>query len=146
MPFQQGRQGKDQGKERAGGMDAGMGSDDSGLDLPPRMKLSDSGDAVPQARFIRNALEMETDRTVCALIHAARLAALGALIEQKKRAVAAQGRKSLHALDDAFHREIAVRSGVRFVWGLTRESKRHIRRPIGEIKGGKHHWFTDMAA
>lgn len=87
-----------------------------------------SEEAVLRARFIRNALETDTCRLACAALDAAGFAALAALIERQKAAVAAQDREGFHALDDAFHREICVQSGVGFVWDLIHESKGHMDR------------------
>ena len=87
-----------------------------------------SENAVLRARFIRTALEVKTSRTAAGALDADGLAALAALIEDQKAAITAKDRDKFHALDDAFHREICVRSGVGYVWNLIHENKAHMDR------------------
>lgn len=87
-----------------------------------------SEEAVRRARFIRTALEVHTCRTACEVVTEAGLAALAALIEAQRGAIEAQDRHAFHALDDRFHREICVQSGVGYVWDLIHESKAHMDR------------------
>ncbi|UYP67568.1 GntR family transcriptional regulator [Thalassobacter stenotrophicus] len=83
---------------------------------------------VLRAKFIRIALEVHTCRTACEVITPKGLESLNALIAQQRAAVAANDKRRFHALDDAFHREICVQSGVDFVWELILESKAHMDR------------------
>jgi len=87
-----------------------------------------SENAVLRARFIRTALEVKTSRTAADSLDADGLAALAALIEDQKAAIAEKDRDKFHALDDAFHREICVQSGVGYVWNLIHENKAHMDR------------------
>ena len=84
--------------------------------------------AVLRAKFIRIALEVHTCRTACEVITPEGIEALNDLIAQQRAAVAANDKRRFHALDDAFHREICVQSGVGFVWELILESKAHMDR------------------
>lgn len=87
-----------------------------------------SEEAVLRARFIRLALELLTCRTACGVISDEGLRALSSLIEQQKQAIADKNRTLFHALDDAFHREICVQSGVGYVWDVISENKGHMDR------------------
>jgi DNA-binding GntR family transcriptional regulator len=87
-----------------------------------------SEEAVMRARFIRLALEIHTGRTACGVITDHGLRALSALIEQQKAAISDNNRTRFHALDDAFHREICVQSGVDYVWDVISENKGHMDR------------------
>ena len=87
-----------------------------------------SEEAVLRARFIRLALELQTCRTACGVISNEGLRALSSLIEQQKQAIADRNRTLFHALDDAFHREICVQSGVGYVWDVISENKGHMDR------------------
>lgn len=87
-----------------------------------------SEEAVMRARFIRLALEIHTGRTACDVITEDGLRALSALIEQQKAAISDNNRTKFHALDDAFHREICVQSGVDYVWDVISENKGHMDR------------------
>jgi len=87
-----------------------------------------SEEAVLRARFIRTALEVQTCRTACEKLSEDGLEALAALIERQKAAIEAQDRDGFHALDDQFHREICMRSGVGYVWDLIHDSKGHMDR------------------
>lgn len=84
--------------------------------------------AVLQARFVRAAIEVETVRVAAGCLDPDDLAALTALIGAQEAAVAAADKPRFHALDDAFHREICVRSGLGFAWGIVRENKAHMDR------------------
>lgn len=83
---------------------------------------------VLRAKFIRIALEVHTCRTACEVITPEGIEALSDLIAQQRAAVAANDKRRFHALDDAFHREICIQSGVGFVWELILESKAHMDR------------------
>ena len=87
-----------------------------------------SEEAVMRARFIRLALELQTCRTACDAITAEGLKSLSDLIEKQKGAIAEKNRSRFHALDDAFHREICVQSGVGYVWDVISENKGHMDR------------------
>jgi DNA-binding GntR family transcriptional regulator len=83
---------------------------------------------VLRAKFIRIALEVHTCRTACEVITSEGIGALNDLIAQQRAAVAANDKRLFHALDEAFHREICVQSGVGFVWHLILDSKAHMDR------------------
>jgi DNA-binding GntR family transcriptional regulator len=87
-----------------------------------------SEEAVLRARFIRTALEVQTCRRACEKLTPSGLAALASLIESQKAAIAAQDRDRFHALDDQFHCEICVQSGVGYVWELIHDNKAHMDR------------------
>ncbi|SFR46623.1 GntR family transcriptional regulator [Litoreibacter janthinus] len=87
-----------------------------------------SEEAVTRARFIRMALETQTCRTASEGLSEAGLTALSNLIEQQKVAIAAGDRMQFHTLDDQFHKEICVQSGVGYVWDLIHENKAHMDR------------------
>jgi len=87
-----------------------------------------SEEAVMRARFIRLALEIHTGRTACGVITDDGLRALSALIDQQKAAISDNNRTRFHVLDDAFHREICVQSGVGYVWEVISENKGHMDR------------------
>ncbi len=87
-----------------------------------------SEEAVQRARFIRTALEVQTCRTACEKMTNADLAVLQDLLALQKSAVEANDRERFHALDDQFHREICIRSGVGYVWDLIHDSKGHMDR------------------
>lgn len=87
-----------------------------------------SEEAVLRARYIRTALEIQTCRTAASQIDDEGLAALAALIAAQEQAIAEQDREKFHMLDDQFHREICIRSGVQYVWDLIHESKGHMDR------------------
>jgi DNA-binding GntR family transcriptional regulator len=87
-----------------------------------------SEEAVLRARYVRAALEIQTCRTAAQDIDSAGLAALKNLIEQQRAAIEENDRHKFHTLDDKFHREICVRSGVDYVWDLIQESKGHMDR------------------
>ncbi|MCE6958023.1 GntR family transcriptional regulator [Cereibacter sphaeroides] len=87
-----------------------------------------SQSAVLQARFIRAALEVQTCRTACEAIDQTGIRDLRLLLDQQKAAVEANDRKAFHALDDQFHRDICIRSGVGYVWDLIHDNKAHMDR------------------
>ncbi|MBV0912226.1 GntR family transcriptional regulator [Anianabacter salinae] len=84
--------------------------------------------AVLRARYIRTALEIQTCRTACDKVSEAGLATLSALLDAQRVAVKDQDRTRFHALDDEFHREICVQSGVGYVWELIHDNKAHMDR------------------
>ncbi|KEO58366.1 GntR family transcriptional regulator [Thioclava indica] len=101
------------------------------LDIRPQratMVSLISPKAVLQARFIRNALEVETVRTAVTALTDDDLAALRDLIEQQRAAMAKRDKESFHTLDDQFHREICTRAGLGFTWELIAENKGHMDR------------------
>jgi GntR family transcriptional regulator, rspAB operon transcriptional repressor len=101
------------------------------LCIRPQSRTTVSGiseQAILQARFIRTALEVHTCRAACESMSSTGLAALKALLDQQKAAVVAQDSKLFHALDDQFHREICIQSGVEYVWDLIHDSKAHMDR------------------
>ena len=87
-----------------------------------------SEDSVVKSRFIRVALEMQTCRTACETMTPLGLATLAELIARQEEAVAANDRNRFHALDDRFHQEICILSGVGFAWDVISESKAHMDR------------------
>ena len=84
--------------------------------------------AVLKARFIRTALETHTFRAACNVLKADDFAALSKVIEAQTLAVAENDRNRFHALDDQFHREICIRSGVGYAWDMIHDSKAHMDR------------------
>lgn len=87
-----------------------------------------SEEAVLRAWYIRAALEIQTCRTACTMLDADDLTALADLIDAQRTAIRTQDRHEFHRLDDQFHREICMRSGVGYVWDLIHESKGHMDR------------------
>lgn len=87
-----------------------------------------SEDAVLRALFIRLALEIHTLKTACAVMSDAAMDILAGLIDAQKQAIADEDRSRFHALDDAFHREICVQSGVEYAWDVISENKGHMDR------------------
>lgn len=84
--------------------------------------------AVRRARYIRTALEVENIRTAATRLTDADHAALAALLSAQESAHAAKDKALFHQLDDAFHREICVRSDVGFAWDLIIDNKAHMDR------------------
>jgi DNA-binding GntR family transcriptional regulator len=84
--------------------------------------------AVFQARFIRSALEKETARIAALQFKQDDLRALKALIDAQDAAIIEADKTKFHQLDDLFHREICVRSGLEFAWELIYENKGHMDR------------------
>ncbi|WP_376873867.1 GntR family transcriptional regulator [Albirhodobacter sp. R86504] len=84
--------------------------------------------AVFQARFIRSALEKETARIAALKFKQDDLRALKALIDAQDAAIIEADKTKFHQLDDLFHREICVRSGLEFAWELIYENKGHMDR------------------
>ncbi|WP_038144065.1 GntR family transcriptional regulator [Thioclava atlantica] len=84
--------------------------------------------AVMQARFIRTALEVETVRVATEALTEGDLAALRDLIEEQRKAMEQGDKVLFHKLDDQFHREICIRSGLDFTWELIAENKGHMDR------------------
>lgn len=87
-----------------------------------------SEEAILRARYIRTALEVKTCRTATEKMDADGFAALAGLIERQKSAITVNDRELFHALDDAFHEEICIRSGVGYVWELIHQNKAHMDR------------------
>ncbi len=84
--------------------------------------------AVVQARFIRSALEKETVRAAAVQLSDDDLRALNGLIGAQDEAIKAVDKTKFHALDDEFHRQICIRSGLEFAWELISENKGHMDR------------------
>lgn len=84
--------------------------------------------AVMQARFIRTALEIETLRAATEHLNNDDFEALENILAAQKIAQLEKDIAKFHTLDDQFHREICVRSGVGFSWGLIQDSKAHMDR------------------
>ncbi len=84
--------------------------------------------AVFQARFVRSAIEAETVRAACDRLTAEDHEALEDLLEEQRKAVVSREAVEFHALDDQFHKEICLRSGVEFAWDIIRENKAHMDR------------------
>lgn len=84
--------------------------------------------AVVQARFIRSALEKETVRAAAVQLSEDDLRALNGLIGAQDDAIKAVDKSKFHALDDEFHRQICIRSGLEFAWELISENKGHMDR------------------
>lgn len=84
--------------------------------------------AVVQARFIRSALEKETVRAAALQLADDDLRALNGLIGAQDDAIKAVDKTKFHALDDEFHRQICIRSGLEFAWELISENKGHMDR------------------
>jgi DNA-binding GntR family transcriptional regulator len=84
--------------------------------------------AVVQARFIRSALEKETVRAAALQLADDDLRALNGLIGAQDDAIKALDKSKFHALDDEFHRQICIRSGLEFAWELISENKGHMDR------------------
>lgn len=87
-----------------------------------------SEQAVLNARFVREALEVEIMRKAAAENHAGWTEALEPLLTGQEEAVAAQDLRGFHALDEAFHRKIAELTGVEFVWDLIDAQKAQLDR------------------
>lgn len=88
--------------------------------------ISEQG--VLQARFIRTALEMETVRAAASKLNAEQIAALEELMVRQEEAINSGDKVLFHQLDDEFHRQICLMSGLDFAWVLIRESKAHMDR------------------
>ncbi|MCE5975121.1 GntR family transcriptional regulator [Sinirhodobacter sp. WL0062] len=87
-----------------------------------------SSEAVMQARFIRTALEVETVRVAAEALGNADIEALERIIDAQDKAIKAEDKPGFHRLDDQFHREICMRSGLGFTWELIAENKGHMDR------------------
>lgn len=87
-----------------------------------------SEEAVHNAGFVREALEVEIMRKAAALADKSWEAALSPLLNAQAEAVAAQDLVAFHALDEAFHRKIAELTGVGFVWDLIDAQKAQLDR------------------
>lgn len=87
-----------------------------------------SSRSVMQARFIRTAIELECVRAACTTLTEADLDALQAIVEDQADNLTPADAEAFHRLDDAFHREIAVRSGHGYAWDMIRENKAHMDR------------------
>lgn len=84
--------------------------------------------SVLEARFLRTALEVETVRVACERLGPEDVAALEDLLDQQRVAVEAGDKAGFHALDDALHRTICVRSDLSFAWDLIQMQKAHMDR------------------
>ena len=84
--------------------------------------------AVLDARFIREALEVEIMRKAALAAMPDWADPLTALIESQEAAVAAKDTAQFHALDEAFHRKIAALAAVGCVWDLIDAQKAQLDR------------------
>ncbi|MFK7854007.1 MAG: GntR family transcriptional regulator [Granulosicoccus sp.] len=87
-----------------------------------------SEEAVLRARYIRTALEVHTCRTACELLGPKEHRALRSIIDAQNEAINESDRDGFHALDDHFHRQICILSGVGYVWDLIHDNKAHMDR------------------
>ena len=85
-------------------------------------------EAVMQARFVREAIELACIRAACVVLSEEDFTALEAILTQQEQALAERESKIFHDLDDRFHREICIRSGHGFAWEVLRENKAHMDR------------------
>lgn len=84
--------------------------------------------AVLSARLIREAVESDLIRMVCAGISHADLAALDAQLVIQRDAAAAQDVERFIELDDCFHRRLAVAAGQEEVWNILEGLKSQMNR------------------
>ncbi|GGA46124.1 GntR family transcriptional regulator [Pelagibacterium lentulum] len=84
--------------------------------------------SVLNAKFIREALEVEIMRRAAGLAQPHWRDVLEPLLEQQAVAVLAKDLRTFHALDDAFHRKIAELCEVEFVWDLIDAQKAQLDR------------------
>ncbi|MBD8891128.1 GntR family transcriptional regulator [Roseibium litorale] len=87
-----------------------------------------SESAVYQARFVRNAIEVQTVQVACDTLTSTDLAALDGIMNRQKQAVEELDPETFHRYDDLFHKEICERSGLEFAWDIIRENKAHMDR------------------
>ncbi|WP_237154060.1 GntR family transcriptional regulator [Oryzibacter oryziterrae] len=87
-----------------------------------------SAAAVMQAQFIRTALEVATIGAAATRLSSSDLDALEEIVAAQKVAIDTGDHVAFHRLDDAFHREIAIRAGLAFSWDLVRDTKAHMDR------------------
>ncbi|MDP5307284.1 GntR family transcriptional regulator [Paracoccus spongiarum] len=87
-----------------------------------------SEEAIRQAHFIREALEIACIREAAHLLGPADHARLDLLIARQAEAIAADDRRAFHALDEQFHHDICALSGLGFVWTLVKDNKGHMDR------------------
>lgn len=84
--------------------------------------------AIRQAFFIRLALEVACIRTATRVLTADQQDALDDLIARQARAIDIDDRAGFHAMDDQFHHDICLYSGLDFVWTLVKDNKGHMDR------------------
>lgn len=87
-----------------------------------------SEEAIRQAHFIREALEVACIREAAIRLNATHHEALDDLLTQQEAALAADDRGRFHALDDQFHYDICDYAEVEFVWTLVKDNKGHMDR------------------
>ncbi|WMT85296.1 GntR family transcriptional regulator [Pelagibacterium sp. 26DY04] len=87
-----------------------------------------SEQAVLNARFAREALEVEIMRKAAARDHSGWGEALEPLLIAQEEAATSQNVSAFHALDEAFHRKIAELAEVEFVWDLIDAQKAQLDR------------------
>ncbi|MFK7859729.1 MAG: GntR family transcriptional regulator [Granulosicoccus sp.] len=87
-----------------------------------------SKEAVLRARFIRTALEVQTSRTACIKLTEKEHKVLASTIDEQRSAITTNDRDRFHALDEQFHQQICVLSGVGYVWDLILENKAQMDR------------------
>lgn len=84
--------------------------------------------AVLDARFVREALEVEIVRKAAAMAEPDWAEELSPLIAAQEEAVAASDPARFHALDEQFHRTVAALTGAGFVWELIDAQKAQLDR------------------
>jgi len=84
--------------------------------------------ALRDARFIREALEVECLHTAIENRTEADIAGLEDLLTAQKTALSAGDRLTFHTLDDQFHKAIAEIAGHPGAWAVIRDQKVHLDR------------------
>ncbi|MFV0490331.1 MAG: GntR family transcriptional regulator [Pseudorhodobacter sp.] len=84
--------------------------------------------AVMQARFIRAAIEAEIARIACTRLDDGDLSALEDILDAQRSAAGAGQDLQFMELDEAFHRELCLRSGHEHAWAAIQENKPHMDR------------------
>lgn len=87
-----------------------------------------SEQAVLNARFVREALEVAIFRKACQDAPADLIPELEELLVRQKAAVDLKDKELFHDLDDLFHRRIAEGTGCGFAWTLINEKKAQMDR------------------
>jgi GntR family transcriptional regulator, rspAB operon transcriptional repressor len=90
------------------------------------VKISET--SVLNARFVREALEVEVMRKAAMSAKPEWAATLHPLLDEQEAAVAALDIDRFHALDERFHHTIAELAGVGFVWDLIDVQKMQLDR------------------
>lgn len=87
-----------------------------------------SEQAVRQAAFIREALEIKCLKALIETGDGQTFDALDDLLARQNQAIADNNPGEFHILDDAFHRKICDLSGNDFAWTLISDQKSHMDR------------------